>query len=168
VGAENRVTPADLGIHLSKSWPDVLRRIRSAADVTLGDWALVADRAIEHYGDVIVGVYDNEIVTTFDIDQHNPFTRGEDGRVRFNGTPSSEWGHLVGETSPVTWVRGQARPVRYLDTQALRSGTVEPELLDGGDRRAVLGEFTLTVTSDGTATLLTPAGGAVTVISRAA
>lgn len=154
-------------VHLSKSWPDVLKGIRTAADVTLGDWALIADRAITQYGDTVIGVYEGEIVAVYDIDQDNPYTRSVDGRVRFNGKPSTEWAHLVGDASPVTWVRGQARPVRYLNTEELRSGAVEPEVLDSGDRRAVVDGFTLTVTTGGTAILLTPAGGAVTVISRA-
>src|SRR3712207_2926964 len=111
-------------VHLSRSWPDVLAGHRTAADVTLGEWALVADRAITEYGDVICGVHEGSVVTAFDIDGHE---RTGEGRVRFTGTPSSTWSHLIGDASPVTWVRGAARPVRYLDTAALLQGNVDPE-----------------------------------------
>ncbi|MGY1709098.1 hypothetical protein ACI8AC_06260 [Geodermatophilus sp. SYSU D00758] len=151
-------------VHLSKSWPDVISGHRNAADVTLGDWALVSDDAIAAYGDVICGVYQSEVVTAYDV---TGFVRGTDGRVRFDGTPSRDWSSLVGEASPVTWTRGQARPVRYLDTEILRSGTVETEQVDHGVHRAVVGGYTLTVDTEGNATLVAPAGGAVTVTSRA-
>jgi hypothetical protein len=66
---------------------------------------------------------------------------------------------LIGSPSPVVWSRGQARPVRYLDTDALRRGTVETEETKDGGLRAVVGDFTLTVAPDGTATLVGPPPG---------
>ncbi len=150
-------------VHLTKSWPDFLAGTRTAEDVTLGDWALVSDDAIRAYGDTICGVYQAEIVSAFDIEGH---VRNEGGRVRFHGRPSHEWGHMVGQPSPVTWVRGQARPVRYLDTDAMRRGSVEPEVLADDLWRAIVGEYVLTVDADGAATLALPPGGSVTVTAR--
>lgn len=151
--------------HLPKSWPDVLEGRRDAADVTLGEWALVADKAIENYGDVVCGVYAGEVVSAYDVTGHE---RVDGGRVRFAGIPSVEWSSLIGQASPVTWGRGQARPVRYLDTDALRHGTVEIEEAEEGLRRAVVGNFTLTVTDDGRATIVGPAGSSIMVTSQAA
>ena len=152
-------------VNLNKSWPEVLAGRSCADKVTLEAWALVADGAIETYGDVICGVYQGSIVSAFDITGN---TRDGDGRVLFQGVPSAEWAHLVGEGSPVTWVRGQARPVKYLDSRELREGTVEIVKPNRATERAVIGQYVLDVRKDGTATLTMPAGAAVTVVTRPA
>jgi hypothetical protein len=43
-----------------------------------------------------------------------------------------------------SWIRGQARPVKYLDTRVLTEGTVPVEEFSGG-HRAVINGFTLAV-----------------------
>lgn len=143
-------------VSLNKSWPQVLAGSRTAADVTLGAWAKVSDAAIEEYGDVIAGIYKNEVVTAYDIDG---YTRGGDGdRVTFTGQESTRWAHLVGTPNPGRpWTRGMARPVQYLPTKALEHGdTTVEDTVEG--RRAVVDGVTLTVDETGTATVLLPIG----------
>jgi len=149
-------------VNLNRSWPQVLAGSRTAADVTLGAWAKVSDAAVEEYGDAIVGVYKNEVVSAYDV---SGYTRGEGDRVTFTGPESTRWRHLVGTPNPGRpWTRGMARPVQYLDTDAYELGdaTVE-ETVEG--RRAVVDGITLTVDATGAATVLLRAGRQLTVLT---
>jgi hypothetical protein len=102
-------------VNLRQSWPAVKAGTRTAAEVTLGEWAQLPDGALAEYGDVILGIYDNEVVSAFDIDG---WSRDPDNdRVTFTGTESETWAHLVGGPNPgPRWKQGQAGPVQYLDT----------------------------------------------------
>jgi hypothetical protein len=147
-------------VHLASSWPDVLAHNKTAAEVTLSAWAQISDDRLHQYGDAVLGIYQNEIVTAFDI---TGWSRNHEGRVIFEGTPSREWTHLIGTPNPgKPWVRGQARPVQYLDTAILASGAVPVEEAASG-RRAVVDDFILTVDIEGNATLVVPSGRRVTV-----
>jgi hypothetical protein len=149
-------------VHLPQSWPQVLAGMRTAEEVTLGSWAKVSDAAIAEYGDAVLGIHKNTVVSAFDITGHG---RGADDRVTFRGHPSPAWGHLVGGPNPGrTWVRGQARPVQYLDTATLESGDAAVEEVPEG-RRAVIDGITLTVADDGSAVLLLPTGRQLQVIA---
>ena len=149
-------------VNLTKSWPQVLAGGRTAADVTLGAWAKVSDAAIDQYGDAIVGIHKNAVVTAFDIDG---YTRGEGDRVTFTGHESTRWAHLVGTPNPGRpWTRGMARPVQYLDTDAYQLGDTEVEETVEG-RRAVVDGITLTVDATGAATVLLPTGRQLTVLT---
>ncbi|MFH7337134.1 hypothetical protein [Streptomyces sp. KHY 26] len=149
-------------VHLASSWPDVLAHSRTAAEVTLSAWAQISDDRLRQYGDAVLGVYQKEVVTAFDI---TGWSRTREGRVVFEGNPSRRWAHLIGTPNPgKPWVRGQARPVQYLDTAILASGAVPVEDAASG-RRAVVDDFILTVDAEGSATLVVPSGRRVTVIT---
>lgn len=150
-------------VNLSKSWADVAAGKRDPAGVTLGDWAGMTDDSVERYGDVVLGIHRNEVVTAFDIDSWH--RDGQTGRVRFEGRPSERWSYLLGTPNPgPEWVKGAARPVKYLDTRVLTEGTVPVESAAGGSERAVVRGYSLTVDADGHATVIAPAGGRVTVV----
>lgn len=102
-------------VNLPRTWPTVVAGTRTAAEVTLGEWAQVPEEALTEFGDAILGVYKHEVVSAFDIDG---WTRDpETGRVTFTGTESERWAHLIGGPNPgPRWTQGQARPVKYLDT----------------------------------------------------
>ncbi|WP_331738429.1 hypothetical protein [Embleya sp. NBC_00896] len=151
-------------VHLASSWPDVLAGRRTPADVTLRAWAQIKDEALSTYADGLLGIYQNSVVTAFDI---LDWKRTDDGRVAFDGVPSSRFGHLVGTPNPgKPWVKGQARPVQYLDTTVLTGGTAAVEKSSEG-RRAVIDGFILTVDDNGAATLVVPTGRRVTVVPTA-
>ncbi|QDO37899.1 hypothetical protein FNV62_06700 [Streptomyces sp. RLB3-17] len=135
---------------------------KAPEDVTLRAWAQIKDEALDSYGDGVLGIYQNTVVTAFDVVD---WERQADGRVVFNGVPSAKFGHLIGTPNPGRpWVQGQARPVQYLDTAVLTGGTATVE--DTGEgRRAVINDFILTVGDDGSATLAVPAGQRVTVLT---
>lgn len=105
-------------VHLSKSRPDVIAGRRTAAEVTLGEWAAISDGALDEHGDVILGIHQNEVVTAFDVTGWTRKAPG--GRVTFTGEPCRTWVRLVGDANPGrAWVRGQARPVQYFGTGTL-------------------------------------------------
>ncbi|MPQ98132.1 hypothetical protein GB931_09400 [Modestobacter sp. I12A-02628] len=150
-----------LVVNVKSSWPQVQRGERSAEDSVLGDWAALSEQKLRQYADAILGVADNAVVAAFDI---TDWSRGEDGRVRFMGTPSARWAHLLGGPSPVTWTRGQARPIRYLDTGELDDQ--EPAPLAAAHRdRVTVGGWMLHLDAEGNGTLRMPAGARLTVIT---
>lgn len=58
---------------------------------------------MDRYGDGVLGIYKNEVVSAFDV---TDWTRGSDGRVTFTGSPSVKFGHLIGTPNPgKPWVR---------------------------------------------------------------
>ncbi|MCX5103581.1 hypothetical protein [Streptomyces sp. NBC_00439] len=151
-------------VHLPKTWPDVLTGKQTVEGVTLQYWAQITDEALETYGDGLLGIYQHEVVSAFDV---TGWERDANGRVIFSGAPSKEFSHLVGTPNPGKhWVRGQSRPVQYLDTAVLRGGSAMVETTDEG-RRAVVDGFVLTVDEDGSATLVVPTGQRVTVLTAA-
>lgn len=155
-------------VHLASSWPAVIRGEADTADVTLGNWAGIADDKLDSYADSVLGIYRNEVVSAFDITGWHRLTEGDDaGRIAFTGRPSVRWHHLIGTPNPGTpWKKGMARPVQYLETRVLTDGDVEPEPVDASrDRRAVIDGYTLTVHDGNCATLIVPPGHRVTVIS---
>lgn len=102
-------------VNVPRTWPEVESGLRTAEEVTLGQWSRITDEALETYADVIVGVYKHEVVSVFDIESwtRNP----EDDRITFTGTPSDTWAHLIGGPNPgPRWAQGHARPIKYLDT----------------------------------------------------
>jgi len=146
-------------VNLAKTWPLVLDGKADAADVTRGAWAQIKDADLEDHADAIFGIYKNEVVTAFDIDDR---TRDEHNRVTFVVHPSQKWAHLIGTTNPgKPWVQGQARPVQVLPTAVLIEGDVSIENTPVG-RRAVVDGYVLTV-EEGSATLQMPEKGKVTV-----
>jgi hypothetical protein len=152
-------------VHLATTWQDVLAGTDTAERATLEAWAQITDDALATYGDAILGIYQNEVVTAFEIDG---WDRNADGRVVFSGTPSDRYEYLIGTPNPGRpWVRGQARPVQYLDTDVLTGGSVPVERTED-QRRAVISQYILTVEDNGSATLVVPPGQKVTVLTTTA
>ncbi|WP_434174256.1 hypothetical protein RI685_16710 (plasmid) [Clavibacter michiganensis] len=146
--------------NLRKSYREVLTGQRDMDDATLGWWAGITDEAAARYGDVIVGVFNNRVVSVFDT---SGYDRDEDGRIFFDGNESTEFEHMIGKPSPVKpWVRGQARPIQYIDTDIVRDGDATV-VRDGRHLRAVVAGYVLTVDGDGIATVEPPEGGVVIV-----
>ncbi|WP_425824611.1 hypothetical protein [Streptomyces fractus] len=154
-------------VHLSATWPRVLAGELPAAEASLGAWYNVGDAKIETFGDVLLGIYDNTVVSAFDLT--GPAARDAEGRVTFTGTPSEAWAHLVGMPNPgKPWgVRGMARPIQYLDTTVV-TGALAPVEDDGALRRAVVGDVALSVDAEGNAVVSVPAGRTVTIHAREA
>lgn len=147
-------------VNLRKSYREVLRGQMDMEDATLGWWAGVTDEAIKRYGDTVIGVYNDLVVSAYDVTGHK---RDGDGRVWFDGEESEEFRSLIGRKSPVKpWVRGQARPIQYTYSDVVRHGEAPVE--EGIDyQRAVVGGYILSVDGDGIATVEPPEGGVVVV-----
>jgi hypothetical protein len=149
-------------VHLASTWQDVLAGTDTAERATMEAWAQITDDALAVYGDAVLGIYQNEVVTAFEIDD---WDRNADGRVVFTGYPSDRYEYLIGTPNPGRpWVRGQARPVQYLDTDVLTGGSVPVERTED-QRRAVIDRYILTVDGTGSATLVVPPGQKVTVLT---
>lgn len=153
-----------LFVNNQNTWPQVLAGRMSPADSVLGDWAAMAEAKLHQYADVIAAVTAGVVVAAYDV---QGWDRVADGRVRFRATTSTRWAHLVGAPSPVVWTRGQARPVRYVETAQVAASTGAP-LQDGAAPsrdRVSAGGWTLQVDGAGDAILHAPAGGRVTMIT---
>ncbi len=147
-------------VNLRKSYREVLSGHLDMDDATLGWWAGVTDEAAARYGDVVLGVFKEQVVSAFDT---VGYQRDAEGRVFFDGEESSEFGAMIGKPSPVKpWVRGQARPIQYIDTDVVRNGDATV-VRDGKHQRAVVAGYILSVNSEGQATVEPPEGGVVTV-----
>lgn len=129
-----------------------------ASIVQVTYWAQISDNSLDVYADVILGIYRHEVGTAFDIAGWNRMTEGPDaGRIAFTGKPLPEWEHLIGTPNPGTpWTAGMARPVQYLDTHTLNAGFDAGE--EDREQSIDLRGYTLTVHSDGNATVAGPFG----------
>jgi hypothetical protein len=148
-------------VHLKRTWPLVQDGRLTEDDATLKAWAGVSDDALGSYGDVVAGIYDNTVVTVYDVAS---WSRQPDGRVIFAGKPSSQWAYLKGHPNPGRpWGRqGDTRPVQYLDSEAVASGSV-PVHRSAHGKRAVIDDFALSVGDDGNAVLVIPPGRQVMI-----
>lgn len=151
-------------VNLSRTWRDVEKGKRTAAEITLGRWAQFKDADLNAHGDLIVGIYKNHVVSVFDTTgEKQPWTRDSDNRVTFKGEESQQWKHLIGTANPGRfWRPGQGRPWQVLPTAILTEGSVPVEDSPAG-RRAVVDGYVLTVPEEGAATLQVPYGRQVTV-----
>lgn len=149
-------------VNLPRTWPRVLRGLASAEDVTLGEWARVSEGSLTRYGDSVVGVYKNQVVSAYDI---TGWHRTTEGRIVFEGQESATLAHLIGQPVPgERWVQGAVRPVKTLDTRLALGEEVSLEPTADGLLRAVLGDTVVSVTPDGAVTVRVGAGRPVTVI----
>lgn len=153
-------------VNVKSTYPSVLAGVMDLDDATLGDWYQISEDAIRMYGDVIIGVYKERVVSAYDITGHTRDTERQ--TVSFDGNESKEFGYLIGQRSPASpWTRGQGRPIKYIATDVVRSGEVDvedvPETPEG--RRAVVKGYVLTVDADNIATVEPPEGGVVTVLA---
>lgn len=150
-------------VHLNKTWPYVPGRM-TPEDATFGVWP-IAEENLRRYGDVLLGVYDNAVVTAYDI---NGYTRGADKKVTFDGRPSAAWAHLIGQPTPAKpWgTQGDAWPVRFIDTAVVAGGNVPVEETTEG-RRAVIDDVVLTVGADQQVIVVVPPGRSIIVRAAA-
>ncbi|MEV4212545.1 hypothetical protein [Micromonospora sp. NPDC049662] len=156
-------------VHVKNSWPRVLAGESGCTPEwsVLGDWATIAEHRLAEFGDVLAGVYDNTVVAVYDIDLANTHFVG--GKVRFAGSPSTSWAHLIGQPNPgKQWgQQGYARNVQYVDTAVVAGGDVPVEETPAG-RRAVVDGIVLTVDDQGGATLLLPTGRTLAILAGSA
>lgn len=127
-------------VNINRTWPEVEQGIRSEADVTLGDWNPYKSnsktmRAFDP-DDValILGYRKGTFLTAFDIEEGtvqwlNDFSPE---RVRWSGTPSVEWGHLVGTKSPIKWKQGEGVALKTMSIEQLRQSTSAADSGSGG------------------------------------
>jgi hypothetical protein len=150
-------------VNLVRTWPIALLGKAAPDLITLGDWQGVSDGALSAYADCVLGIYQNQVVTAFDI---TGWHRQPNGRVTFEGVQSKRWAHLIAGPNPgPAWSRGQVRPVKYLDTRVLTDSAVEPEA-HGAGHRAFISGFSITVEGRH-ATVAVPPGGTVTIVHQA-
>jgi hypothetical protein len=154
-------------VHLANSYPKALSGEADLDDVTLGNWAKVSDEAAEQYGDLIAGIYRNEIVSIYRILSWHRITDDKSpdfGRVYFEADEAPDLAHFIGTPNPgKPWTQGMSRPVQYLPTDILLNGSSPVEKDDSGSHRAVIGDFILSVSAKGYAHLVMPSGSKLTV-----
>lgn len=160
-------------VNVIRTWPEVVAGRRTPAEAVLRDWGQLPDDSLLDDIEIVLSVYQDEIVAVFDLDPTDAWKRVQDHRVRFFGEPSIRWAHLIGTTNP-GWSfsrRGVARAVQPVPLSVFTAGTVAVNDIDdeAGEqeprRRAIVGGFTLTVVGDH-ATLLVPAGRSLTIETR--
>lgn len=130
-------------------------------EATVGDWPLRSTQTlgdITEFGDVIIGVRRNVIVSAFPV---RKVTAANGDRFRVTPGPAGDWARLVGKNLPddLKWSRGEGWPLKVVDTREVvdaLEGGVAPEVSLGGYRLAV---------SDGKATVYAPRGASVTVVA---
>lgn len=187
-------------VNLRQTMPRMLDEVRNGiADDTLLDmvkyhtttaWAGISLSAQEQFGDYVVGVYGAHIVSAYKI---NSFVKhAEPDRLRFDVESAPEMAFMIGQQVPGgSWKRGEARPVRYVDTRAVIAHFDEKGLIsdDGptSDERMVafvnslaaptpipdgaattLGQVDVVKDPRGGITVTVPMGTKVTVIQRPA
>jgi hypothetical protein len=150
-----------LFVNVQRSWPLVRAGEKSVDESILGDWTALAEDSLHRHADAIAGVVAGTVVAVFDIDG---WDRLPGGKVRFRGTRSAKWAHLEGASSPVVWSRGQARPIRYLDSRQIDPGSAAEPATPDRDRVSLRG-WTLQVDPDGNGVLTIPSGRRVTVVT---
>ncbi|WP_019608445.1 hypothetical protein [Nocardiopsis sp. CNS-639] len=114
-------------VNINKTWPEVEQGKRTAAEVTLGDWNPYKSnsktiRAFEpdEVG-LVLGYRRGVIMTAFDIGENAVqwLESYDPHRVRWEGSPSVEWTHLVEKASPVTWKQGEGVAYKTLTLDEL-------------------------------------------------
>lgn len=113
-------------VHVIRSWPDVVAGNRTAEDATWGEWAQLSEQNIEDYGDILLGIYNNVIVSAYEIDGH--YRDRETKRVTFTAHETIETKQYIGSPNPGRqWgTQGYARAVQALPTADLIDPPVEP------------------------------------------
>lgn len=92
-----------------------IAELHDLAEICAGDWWRIPDLTISQYGDILVGVYANQVIAAYHIADHrqDPTT----GRVRFTLKPAYEYADLIGAGQPGgPWKQGEARGSRHLPT----------------------------------------------------
>lgn len=136
-------------------------------DVIGGRWAMSLDRAAGVTGllatdDTGAVAYERRVLGVADSDTQ-VVNKNKITRVRFDLASAPEFAHLHGQPSPAPRSRNA---IGYAETRTLVHGDTAVEE-DPEGRRAVIDGFTLTVSEDGTAYLVVPAGKRVTVTAAA-
>lgn len=154
-------------VHIPKGYAKVLSGEADLDDMTLGNWAKISDEAAEEYGDIIAGIYRNEIVSIYRISSWHRITDSKDpdiGRVYFDAEDAPDLAHFIGTPNPgKPWTQGMSRPVQYLPTDIFLNGSSTVESDESGSRRAVVGDYILSINAKGNAHLVMPSGSKLTV-----
>ncbi|MGY2004238.1 hypothetical protein [Blastococcus sp. SYSU DS1024] len=142
-------------------------------EIGAGEWAGIADAALEEHastGDTVIFVYRNRMIGAAVI---TGATRGADGKVTFDLTYDDARSAAVDGVPWVTpWLRGQARPVQYVDPAAVDAAVTAAAAAPShpappaGPREVALDGFRLSVDADGAATLVVPSGRDVIISAR--
>jgi hypothetical protein len=113
-------------VNVVRSWPEVMRGERSAEDATLGEWAQLTDKNIDDDGDVLLGIFENTIVSAYEIDGH--YRDRVTKRVTFKAHETATTRQFIGQPNPGRqWGKqGDARAVQALPTSDLLDPPVEP------------------------------------------
>lgn len=135
--------------------------LQDLQQATIGDWPLRSTQTlgdIAEFGDVIVGVRRNVIVSAIPIETVTP---ADGNRFRVTPGPAGDWARLVGRNLPagLRWSRGEGWPLKVISTQEVLDeleGDAAPEVSLGGYRLVVSG---------GEATVYAPRGTSVTVVA---
>lgn len=107
-------------VNVNTTWPDVQEGKVTPEYATLRAWHGIGDKALERYADAILGIYQGEVVSAYDITGWQRHGTGRTSKIEFTGVPSKRWAHLIGTPNPgEAWRRGQQRPVKYKDTTEL-------------------------------------------------
>jgi hypothetical protein len=115
-------------VNLRQSMPRLLQHVRDGIpdDVILEQierdtttaWAGISLSARQAYADYVVGVHGAHIASVYKIDSCD--LRAVPGRVRFDVSSAPRFAAMIGEPVPGgSWKRGEARPVRYVETAAV-------------------------------------------------
>ncbi|NYH55724.1 hypothetical protein HNR06_005313 [Nocardiopsis arvandica] len=126
--------PVVVIVNINKTWPEVEQGKRTAADVTLGDWNPYksSSKTILAFNPdevgLVLGYRKGTIITAFDIEEDGVrwLEHFDPHRVRWEGSPSAEWSHLVGKKSPVTWKQGEGVALKTLTLDELAHMTADP------------------------------------------
>lgn len=129
-------------VNINRTWSEVEQGKRTAAEVTLGDWNPYKSnsrtiRAFEpdEVG-LVLGYRRGVIMTAFDIgeDAVRWLESYDPHRVRWEGSPSVAWTHLVEKASPVTWKQGEgvAYKTLTLDELTRMTASTAPARREGG------------------------------------
>ena len=153
-------------VNVTRTWAEVERHERTADQVVLGDWnphkgSSTTKLAFDPSSVALVlGHRWGQVTAAFDVDPENPFAWDNSyspRRIRWNGSQSLKWAHLNGAPSPATWRQGEGTPIKILTIADLENGTA-PVRNDGGGKRAVLGDATISLLDSGVLVVTMPAG----------
>jgi hypothetical protein len=154
-------------VNVARTWAEVERQQRTAGQVVLGDWNPYKGSSSTKLAfdpnavGLVLGHRWGVITEAFDVDAQNPFTWDNSyspRRIRWNGSQSTKWAHLSGAPSPVTWRQGEGTPIKILTITELAAGTAQVHNDDGGGKRAVLGDATISLLENGVLVVTMPAG----------
>ena len=136
-------------------------------EVSRGAWVL-SERSEQEYADVLVAVRKNVVVGVWTITGVDRVADGPDaGKAVFSVAPAPDFEYLVGQESPAVWTRGQANPIKLLETATMQQKASKVELTKAGNPRVQLDGWSMIVYPDDGRARISPPGGARVVVESA-